>query len=90
MQQTKFHIEECNNGWLLTINPSDGKNPMEMMKPMFKDIKNMMTEPDEIAQLLESVSNVPQNEKVVFMKFADLLGYMALMVQEDFPNLKKD
>ncbi len=83
MQKIKFHIEECNNGWLLTINPTDGKNPIEQAQIMFKELKNIIPQEDNgLQQIYEQIASTPQNERLVFKQYSEMLAYLKLMADE--------
>jgi archaellum component FlaC len=83
MLKLKFHIEECDNGWLLIVNPSEGKNPIEQAQIMFNEIKKIIpTDKSEIEALYEKITDLPQNTKLVFNKYVELLAYMRLLIEE--------
>ncbi len=82
MQNLKMHIEECNNGWLLTINPTNGNDPLQAANLMFDKLKEMIPgQDDELKNIMQNVNKIPQNQKMVFATYKDLVGYLSLMVE---------
>jgi hypothetical protein len=50
---------------------------------MFNEIKKIIpTDKSEIEALYEKITDLPQNTKLVFNKYVELLAYMRLLIEE--------